>query len=191
MITPITKDYFYKCIGNVKNWKKIFGVDLVKKDSPWFDTSMTSIIYFEYLGSGYFVYLPAFNVVVIPDQYNFTISGKETIVLDDWLWKETGVGHNENYTINLFHRTSTTSWRFDSTSFDKINEKYKGGIEILLYNNRIGYSKKIELRIENGDYSKNFFIAYDDKLELPIDGVKINREDIEIINILLWSQKKH
>ena len=83
MITPITKDYFYKCIGNVKNWKKIFGVDLVKKDSPWFDTSMTSIIYFEYLGSGYFVYLPAFNVVVIPDQYNFTISGKETIVLDN------------------------------------------------------------------------------------------------------------
>lgn len=191
MIAPITKEYFYKCVGKVEKWKKLFGIELVKDDDPWFDVEITPILYLEYLGLGYFVYLPSFGMVAIPDQYDFTVSGNEQVMLDDWLWKETGVKHNEDYTINLFHRTSSIKWRYDEDTFKKISEKYPSKVEILLHNDRIGFSKKVELRIENNEYWKNFYIAYKDKLELPIDGIKINKEEIEITNILLWSQKKH
>lgn len=191
MIEPITKEYFYKSVGKVDRWRKILNSPLPEfENEKRFDQSCSTVIYFEYIGNGFFAYIPALRLIVIPSQYDFSINKDEHITFDSWGWRETGKGHNEDYTINLFHRTALRSWGMEEDMFNSVKSEYKDKTEILLYNDRIGYSKKVELRFEDDSYSKVFFVGFEEKTQLPYDGDMLAEMEAETINILLWSQKK-
>ncbi len=192
MIAPITKEYFYNSVGKVLSWKKTLGIELTKfrKNKEYVES--TSAIYFEKPGEGYFVYIPSFRFIAVPEQYkNLSVKDDEDIDFSGWKCKETGVGHNEEYTINLFHRASASRWCwFNEDVFKTYKKKYRGGVELEISNNKLGYSKLIEIRYEENSWSKDFFLAYKEKIPLPYDGIKLFQIDVELMNILLWSQRR-
>jgi len=193
MIAPITKEHFYNTVGEVTSWKKTIGVELTKFRKNREYVESTSAVYFEKPGEGYFVYIPSFRFIAVPEKYgSLMIKGDEDIDFSGWKCKETGNGHNEEYTINLFHRASVSRWSwFNEEVYKTLKKKYKGGIELRVFNDKIGYSKLIELRYEDSSWSKDFFVAYEEKIPLPFDGVRLYQTDVELMNILLWSQRRH
>jgi len=150
MIAPITKEHFYNTVGEVTSWKKTIGVELTKFRKNREYVESTSAVYFEKPGEGYFVYIPSFRFIAVPEKYgSLMIKGDEDIDFSGWKCKETGNGHNEEYTINLFHRASVSRWSwFNEEVYKTLKKKYKGGIELRVFNDKIGYSKLIELRYE-------------------------------------------
>ena len=189
MIEPITKDYFYKCVGQVDSWKKSIGF-LLKQYNKTSYVESTPAVYFEKPGEGFCVYIPGLKMLAIPEQYReMVVDEDEVINYDNWTYQETGEGHNEEYTINLFHRASSYGWT-DDLMFDIISKKCRNGREVEISNEKIGYSRKIEVRLEDRGWSKSIYLAYPEKIDLPFDTKLIYYTDIEIKNILLWSQKK-
>lgn len=193
MIAPITKEHFYNSIGKVLKWKKILGVELTKFRKNREFVESTPAVYFEKPDEGYFVYIPTFRLIAIPEQYgSLTVKEDEDIDFSGWKCKETGVGHNEEYTINLFHRASANRWCwFNEDVYKTFKKKYKGGVELKISNDKIGYSRLVELRYEECSWSRDFFIAYEEKIPLPFNGTELFQIDIELMNILLWSQRRH
>jgi len=196
MIAPVTKEYFYKKVGNPSKWIKRLGfrLDAVLDDegSRW---KSTNVLYFEKLGDSpfLFAYLAEYKVLVIPNIYgkdaNLDVDEKEDVFFGDW--KMTIMDKiDTRYTKNVFHRS--TEYDYDSLDehFSKALRNCDTRSRICLSNDRIGFKKEVELYKEDRSYSKNLYIGYPEKLKVPLDIHKIYEIDNELKNIILWTQNK-
>lgn len=195
-LLPITKEYFHKICGKVREWRKYhIQLDKVFGELDTRFYSNTTILYFETkdIPGRVVAYIVPLNILVIPDEYDgdLNISSDVDIDFSDWNYSIEKNKHNPEYTINVFHRSSDRWQELSNTLLESIVGDFSEKSEITLTNERIGYSKKIEIRLEINSWSNSVFFGYNEKLELPFNREKLKELDNEIFNILLWTRKQH
>jgi len=193
-LLPITKEYFYKVCGKVKEWKK-YHIQLDKVlgelDTRFYNNTTTQYFEIKDIPGRVVAYLVPLKILIIPDEYggDLDISSDVDIDFSDWSYS-IEQKHNPEYTINVFHRSSDRWEGITDVLLESIKE-FPEKSEITLTNKRIGYSKKIEIRLEINTWSNSVFFGYDEKLELPFNREKLEGLNNEIFNILLWTRKQH
>ena len=191
MIAPINKDYFYSIVGLDRiDWRKLHGFCLSEtKNKKRFLYKQK--LYFQNIETNeVFVYLPEYRIALIPEFYpNLSISEDEEVIFSDWNIQILEGKPDKQYTINVFHRSTEYTYNSLTPELEKLLKDCSRKGRVLLTNDKIGYSREVEIFKDVDDWHKDLYLGYPEKLEIPLDMTKVSEMDNELINIMLWTQK--
>lgn len=195
MIKPITKEYFYKIVGENEDYiKKVIELENVS-DSKYKKShienkfpfaSLNMFLYFEKPEEGVFVYLADLGLIIIPKKFeSMTISKDEVVDFSDWELEVVSSIPNKMYTINCLSYTS--AYHDYSYSCEDLMKRLQSG-EFIVKNNRIGFSSEPITVRKVKTWSEQVYIGYPEKLEIPHNMTKLHKKDRILKNMLLWTQ---
>jgi hypothetical protein len=195
MIKPITKEYFYKIVGENEDYiKKVVELENVsdsiykknhkEKEFPF--ASLNMFLYFEKPEEGVFVYLSDISLVIIPKKFeSMTISRDEVVDFSDWELERISPIPNTMYTINCLSYTS--AYHDYLYSCEDLMKNLQNG-EFIIKNDRIGFSSEPITVRRVKTWSEQVYLGYPEKLEIPHNMTKLHKKDRILKNMLLWTQ---
>lgn len=196
MIKPITKEYFYKLVGenegfitksiDLKNISSDAYRSANDRENEFPFASLDLYLYFEKPEEGAFVYLYDLRRVIIPKIFeSIKIDENEEVDFSDWELETVSLIPNKVYTINSL---SYTSGYHDYLYIceSKISRLKEG--EFIIKNNRIGFSTEPITVRKVSTWHTEVYVGYPEKLEIPHDMTKLSKKDKILKNMLLWTQ---
>lgn len=192
MLKPISKRYFYSRVEreSLRTGRKLYEVDIPLPENRFVVDPGT--VFFMTESDVLFVYLPVYRIVVIPSDFpDFELSDT-SIDFSDWSVVGYTSNHDPKYTLNLFRRTNEGgSWSCYMPK--ECVDLFKSGT-YTIENKALGIRETFEVKSDcdsNDPWWSNFYVAYPEKLALPFDARAIEEKDKELLNELLWTQRKH